>query len=109
MFKFIIGLVVLIVAVGAIWYTGWLSKWVPGVPTVSQLMSPQAATTTPETTNTQAQQPQAVNDLSTSPSDASDAALVKDSASLDAELQALSTDSTNAQNSTSDKPVTQEY
>ena len=109
MFKFIITLVVLIVAAGALWYTGLLSQWVPSIPTYSSLMSPQTATTTPETTTQQPQAQQPVNDLPTAANDASDEALVKDSASIDAQMSALQTDSTNAQNSTTDKPVTQEY
>jgi hypothetical protein len=110
MFKLVITAVVLIIAAGAVWYTGWLSKWVPSIPTYSQLMNPQTATTTQETaTNTQPQQQQAVNDLPTAANDASDEALVKDSASIDAQMSALQTDSSDAQSSTNDKPVTQEY
>jgi len=109
MFKFVITIVVLLVAAGALWYTGLLSKWVPSIPTYSQLMSSSTATTTPATTQTQQQAQAPVNDLPTATNDASDSALVKDSASLDAQMSALSTDSANAQNSTNDKPVTQEY
>jgi len=110
MFKFVITIVVLLVAAGALWYTGLLSQWVPSIPTYSQLMAQSTATTTPQTaTTTQQQQQQAVNDLPTAQNDASDDALAKDSASLDAQLQALSTDSSNAQSSTNDAPVSQEY
>ncbi len=108
MFKFIITIVVLLVVAGALWFTGLLSQWVPSIPTYSSLMSPSVATTTPQTTNTQqAQAP--VNDLPTATNDASDAALVQDSASIDAQMSNLQTDSANAQSSTNDKPVTQEY
>ncbi len=109
MFKFLITVVVLLVVAGALWFTGLLSQWVPSVPTYASLMSPTVATTTQQTaTNTQPQQ-QPVNDLPTAANDASDAALVKDSASIDAQMGNLQTDSANAQSSTNDKPVSQEY
>lgn len=108
MFKFLIAAVVLIIAIAAVWYTGWLSKWVPSIPTYGQLMNGQTATTTPQTSGGEAQQ-QPVNDLPTATNDASDEALVKDSASLDAQMSALQTDSSNAQSSTNDQSVSQEY
>ena len=109
MFKFIITVVVLLVIAGGLWFTGLLSQWVPSIPTYASLMSPSAATTTPTTTTQTQQQPQAVNDLPTAANDASDDALVKDSASIDTQMSALSSDNANAQSSTNDKPVTQEY
>ncbi|HEV8677362.1 MAG TPA: hypothetical protein VN701_00805 [Candidatus Paceibacterota bacterium] len=110
MFKFIAVIVVIVVAAAALWYTGLLSSWVPSIPSYQQMMSP--ATTTPQTATTtqQAQtQPQAVNDLPTQPNDASDDAIAKDAASIDAQMSALSTDDANAQNSTNDTPVSQDY
>lgn len=108
MFKVLIGLIVIAAATGALWYTGLLSKWVPSIPTYASLISPRStATTTPETADTQTQQPQ--NDLPTAANDASDDAIIKDEASIDAQMSALSSDNTAAQNSTSDTPVTQEY
>ncbi len=107
MFKFLITIVVLLVIVGALWWTGLLSQWVPGVPKPEAFMSAPVATTTPQTT-TQTQ-PQATNDLPTQSNDASDAALTKDGAALDVQMEAMASDSTAAQNSLNDKPVTQEY
>jgi hypothetical protein len=110
MFKFLISLVVLIVIAGGLWWSGLLSQWVPQVPTFASLMGNQTATTTQQTpTTTQQQQQTPPHDLPTAANDASDQALVKDSAALDAELTALSTDNANAQGSLNDKPVTQEY
>jgi len=109
MFKFLVVIVVLVVAAGALWYTGLLSQWVPSIPTVASLTAPKTSTTTPEVPAQQQQQQQAVNDLPTDTTDASDAALVKDEAAIDAQMTALNTDSANAQASTNDKAVTQEY
>jgi hypothetical protein len=110
MFKFFAVLVVLLVAAGALWWSGLLSQWVPSVPTYQALMGTNATTTqqTPTTQNN-TQQQTATNDLPTAANDASNEALDKDAAALDAELQVLSSDNASAQNSLSDKPVTQEY
>ncbi len=110
MFKFIVTIVVLLIAGAALWWTGLLSQWVPSIPTYSALMGTNATTTeqTPQTpTNNTEQQP--VNDLPTATNDASDDALAKDAAAMDAELTVLAGDSASAQNSLNDKPVTQEY
>lgn len=110
MFKFIVTLAVLLAIGGGLWYVGLLSEWIPSIPTPSKVFSTNTATTTEQTpTPQQNQQQQPVNDLPTATNDASDDALAKDSASIDAELTALSTDDSNAQNSLNDKPVTQEY
>jgi hypothetical protein len=110
MFKFLATVIVLLAAIGAVWYTGWLTKWVPSIPSPDSLFSskaPVTATTTQQTPTEQ--QPAAVNDLPTSQTDASDQALAQDSAALDVQMEALTTDSANAQGSLNDKPVTQEY
>jgi hypothetical protein len=110
MFKFLVSVLVLVIIVGGLWWSGLLSQWVPSVPTYASLMGAKTATTTDTVPQQQQQQQQTpVNDLPTATNDASDEALAKDSASLDAQMSAFSTDDTNAQNSLSDKPVTQEY
>ena len=111
MFKFLVSVVVIIVVGGGLWWSGYLTKWVPSIPMPSDLMKTKTATTTAEVpTNTQQTSQQTPkNDLSTATDDASDEALVQDQTSLDTQLSGLSTDSANAQGSLSDKPVSQEY
>jgi hypothetical protein len=74
---------------------------------MSGSQAPASAATTTQQTPTQ--QPQATNDLPTQPNDASDQALSQDQAAIDTQMQGLSTDSANAQASTNDQPVSQEY
>jgi uncharacterized iron-regulated membrane protein len=108
MFKFFVSLFMLLLVAGGLWWSGYLSKWVPSIPTYQSLMSSKTATTTPIVPVTQQQQaPQ--SDLPTAANDASDQALVQDTAALDAEINAFATDNANAQNTLTDKPVTQEY
>jgi hypothetical protein len=64
----------------------------------------QTATTTDQT----AAQPAPVSDLPTQ-GDTSDAALVQDSAAVDAQIKSLSSDQANLDSSLNDKPVSQEY
>ena len=109
MFKFIVTIVVLLVVVGGLWWSGLLSQWLPSVPKPEAFMGGPAATTTAQTPTPTPQQQQAVNDLPTQPNDASDSALAKDAAALDVQMEAMASDSTAAQNSLNDKPVTQEY
>lgn len=109
MFKFLVTVVVLLAAIGAVWYSGYLTKWVPSIPSPESVFSSETPTTATTTQQTPTQQQQAVNDLPTATNDASDDALAKDSAALDVQMEALTTDSNNAQGSLNDKPVTQEY
>jgi cell division septation protein DedD len=109
MFKFFATIVVLVVAGAALWWTGWLTKFVPFIPLPSQIMKSQPSVDTTAQTTPSDQQPTAVNDLPTATNDASDQALARDAAAIDVQMGALVTDSANAQNSLNDKPVTQEY
>ena len=100
--KWIIGLVVLVAIGAGLYFSGWLGNIkLPGQQTQT---TQQPATTTP----TQTQQ-QPVSDLPTQSNDASDAAIVQDSAAVDAQLTSLSSDSAGIDQSLNDKPVTQEY
>lgn len=113
MFKFLIAFVVFVAAVGALWWTGLLTKWVPTIPTPQSMITPkqaaveaqQPATTTPQTP----EPPAPTYDLPTSASDATDEAIVKDSAAIDAQITTLAGENTDAQNTLTDKPITQEY
>ena len=101
MMKWLIGLVVIVVIGVGLWWGG----------VFNQFMSPQQAPVTQATTTPQqqTQQPAAVNDLPTQPSDTSDAAMVQDTAAVDAQFQALTTDSSSMDQSFNDKPTAQEY
>lgn len=109
MFKLLITIVVIAAIAGGLWYTGWLSKILPMIPMMhSQAPAPeQAATTTSQTPVAQAPAP--VNDLPTAANDASDQALVQDTAAIDAQMQGLGSDNTSSSGSLNDKPVSQEY
>jgi len=98
MAKWIIGIIVVLLIAGAVWYSGILGNMHPATTL-------QTATTTPETTQ-QAAAPE--NGMSAN-NDASDAALQQDTAAIDTQMQGLSTDSTNVDSSVSDKEVTQSY
>ena len=102
MTKWIIGLGVLVIVGVGLWWSGVISNLMPGASVATQ----QQATTTPQQ-QTQTQQP--VSDLPTASNDASDAALLQDSAAVDAQLQSLNTDSSNIDSSMNDKPVSQEF
>ncbi len=110
MYKFLIIAVVLLAAVGGLWYTGWLTKLVPMIPMMKSAKVPEvpapAATTTAQT---EQKPPAPINDLPTATDDASDQALVQDAAAIDTQISELTTDNANAASSLSDKPVTQEY
>jgi cytoskeletal protein RodZ len=101
MTKWIIGLGVLVIIGVGLWWSGVFSNLMPSKTAVQN-----QATTTPQQTQ---QQQQPVNDLPTATSDNSDAAIVQDSAAIDAQMQSLSSDSSAIDSSINDKPVTQEY
>ncbi|TSC69686.1 MAG: hypothetical protein G01um101456_38 [Parcubacteria group bacterium Gr01-1014_56] len=101
MTKWIIGLgIAALIGVG-LWWSGVFASLMSQVASGPQ----EQATTTPQT----AQNTTPVNDLPTGSSDGSDAAIVQDSAAVDAQLSALSSDSANIDNSINDKPVSQEF
>ncbi len=103
MIKWIIGLAIVIVVGAGLWWSGWLSPYFSmkaPAPVAEQ------ATTTPQQ---QTQQPAATNDLPTQSGDTSDAAIMQDTASIDAQMQGLNSDSTAADQSLQDKATAQEY
>lgn len=109
MFKFIIAIVVLLAALGGLWYTGWLSKIIPMIPSMKAAPAAQApaATTTPVVAKEEPPAP--VSDLPTADNDASDQALVQDMAAIDVQIKGLGTDTADSASSINDKQVTQEY
>ncbi|HWB34296.1 MAG TPA: hypothetical protein VG753_03195 [Candidatus Paceibacterota bacterium] len=102
MMKWLIGLVLLIIAGTGLWFSGLLKPYLPGATALIQ-----QATTTPATTQQQA--PQQTSDLPTSQSDDSDAAIAQDSAAVDAQMQGLGSDQSNVNSSLNDQPTQQEF
>lgn len=99
MAKWIIGIIIVALLGGALWYSGVLKTLMtPPAPAPAQ-----TATTTPQATI-----PQPENGMAAT-NDASDAALAQDTAAVDAQVQALTTDSTVVDGSLSDKQTTQSY
>ncbi len=101
MAKWIIGIIVVALLGGALWYSGMLNSFM--TPTQTPTTTPEVATTTP-----QAAAPQPENGMAAT-NDASDAALTQDAAAVDSHMQALTTDSANVDSSMNDKAVTQSY
>ncbi len=96
MAKWIIGIIIVAVAVGALWFSGALSK-LGLMPSPTPTSTPQAATSTP-----QAAAPAPENGMSAN-NDASDAALAQDTAAVDAQMQGLAQDSANVDSGMSDQ------
>lgn len=95
MAKWIIGIIVVVLAAGALWYSGALGKL--------GMMPSQTATTTPAAaTTTQQAVAQPENGMSAN-NDASDTALSQDTAAVDAQMQGLTSDSANVDSSMSDQ------
>ena len=92
MMKWIIGIVVVVLAGAALWWSGWLGNMTPS----------QTATTTPQAAQPQAQAP--TNGMSAS-NDTSDAAMAQDAAAIDAQMQGLTQDTSSVDTSLSDKSV----
>ncbi len=97
MTKLIIGLVLALLAGAGLWWSGLLNDYLPNKASAPVA---QVATTTPQ---------QQTSDLPTATNDASDAAIVQDSAAVDLQLQALSSDQASADQSLNDKPISQEF
>lgn len=93
MAKWIIGIVVIVLAGAALWWSGWLGAMTPS----------QTATTTPQTQ--QAPQAQAPQNGMSATTDVSDAAIGQDAAAIDAQLQGLTADSASVDSSLNDKSV----
>lgn len=100
MAKWIIGIIIVALLGGALWYSGMLGK-----------LGMNASQTPPATTATTTQQaaaPQPENGMAAT-NDASNAALAQDAAAVDAQFAALVTDSANIDSSLNDKQTTQTY
>ena len=95
MLKWIIGIVVIAIAAAALWWSGWLGKMTPS----------QTATSTPETTQQTTPQAQAPTNGMSASNDASDTAIVQDTAAIDAQMQGLTQDSASVDSSLNDKSV----
>jgi hypothetical protein len=103
MAKWIIGIIIVALLGGALWYSGALNSLMgttPPAPVVEQ----QVATTTPKAATV----PQPENGMAAT-NDASDTAITQDTAAVDAQIQGLTTDSSSVDGSMSDKAVTQSY
>ncbi len=87
-----------------LWYSGWITA-LTGPKTASNTVTPPpVATTTPPAAP--APQPVNMNGMSDA-KDASDAALVQDTAAIDTQLQGLTTDSASLDAAITDKPLPQ--
>ena len=97
MAKWIIGIVVVVLAGVALWWSGWLGTQTPS----------QTATTTAQSAQPQAQAAP-TNGMSTN-TDTSDVGLAQDTAAVDSQMQGLNSDSASVDSSLNDKSVTQTY
>ncbi|HVV38990.1 MAG TPA: hypothetical protein VHD31_01560 [Candidatus Paceibacterota bacterium] len=102
MMKWLIGLVLVVVAGAGLWWSGLLNQY---LPTAKPQVAQQTATTTPQQQTT----PAPINDLPTQTSDTSDAAMAQDTAAVDAQMQGLQNDSASIDQSFNDKATAQEY
>ncbi|HVY72723.1 MAG TPA: hypothetical protein VG984_01570 [Candidatus Paceibacterota bacterium] len=93
--KWIIGILCLAALGWLVWWSGWLKK--PATQTATD-------TTTQATTTAENNAP--INGMSAN-NDASDTAIAQDTAAIDAQLKAYSTDSSDVDSSMNDKQVTQ--
>lgn len=102
MAKWIIGIIVLALLGGALWYSGVLGN-LSMTPSQTPTTTPEIATTTP-----QAAAPQPENGMSAT-NDASDAAIAQDAAAIDTQMQGLNSDNASVDSSVNDKAVAQSY
>ena len=101
MAKWIIGIIIVALLGGALWYSGWLGN--RGTMSAQTTSTPAAATTTQ-----QAAVPQPEDGMAAT-NDASDAAITQDTAAVDAQMQGLTTDSANVDSSLNDQQTAQSY
>ena len=94
--KWIIALIVIIIAGFALWKSGLISLGSPATPA-------------PQTNEQASSTPQVQSGLPTTQSDTSDAALDQDSAAIDTQLQGLSQDQTDINSSLNDQPGQQSF
>ena len=95
MAKYIIGIIVLALIAGGLWYSGVLGKF-GMMPSSTATTTPAVATTTPAAVA----QPE---DGMSANNDASDAAITQDTTAIDAQMQGLSSDSADVDSSMSDQ------
>jgi hypothetical protein len=101
MAKWIIGIIIVVLLGGALWYSGVLSSF--GFGMTAPVPPASVATTTQ-----QAAVPQPENGMAAT-NDASDAAIAQDTAAVDTQMQGLASDSTSVDGSLSDKQTAQSY
>lgn len=99
MAKWIIGIIIIALLGGALWYSGALKGF---------LTPPPAAAPAPVTTTQQPAVPQPENGMA-AVNDASDAALAQDVVAVDAQMKGMTTDSAAVDGSLADKQTTQAY
>ena len=102
MAKWIIGIIIVALLGGALWYSGLLGN-LSMTPSSTPSSTPVAATTTQ-----QAAVPAPENGMAAT-NDASDAAITQDTAAVDAQMQGLNADSANVDSSMNDKQTAQSY
>jgi hypothetical protein len=100
MAKWIIGIIIVILLAGALWYSGVLGNM--------GMKSSQTATTTPQAATTTQAVAQPEDGMSAT-NDASDAAIAQDTAAIDAQMHGLATDNSNVDSSMNDKETAQSY
>ncbi len=104
MMKSLIVIVLLVVAAAGLWWSGLLKDYLPANFSAFGTKAPAEE---PVASTTQQQQP--VSDLPTNAGDSSDAAIVQDSAAVDAQLKGLDSDEASADQGLNDKPTAQEF
>jgi hypothetical protein len=102
MAKWIIGIIIVALIGGALWYSGFLGKMLTPPPAAAP------ATSSTQSTTTQQAVAQPEDGMSAT-NDASDAALSQDTAAIDAQMQGLTSDTAQVNASAADQPVQQSY
>lgn len=94
--RWVIAIIIVAALAWLVWWSGWLTN-----KNGSAVIPAQNATSTQA-----AAQPEPINGMSAS-NDASDAAIVQDTAAIDAQISAYTTDTSDVDSSMNDKQVTQ--
>jgi hypothetical protein len=103
--KALIGIVLIAIAAGGLWWSGLLKDYLPPMSLFPQAQK-EAEVPAPQP-EAQAQAPK--SDLPTAQNDASDAAIAQDSAAVDTEFQGLAQDEAGADQSINDTQGAQEF
>jgi hypothetical protein len=100
MAKWIIGIIIVALLAGALWYSGVLGNM--------HMTPSQTASSTPTTATTTQATAQPIDGMSAN-NDASDAAITQDTAAIDTQMQGLNSDNANVTSSMNDKETPQSY